>query len=503
MNKILVTLVIFILYSQCAWSTIHYKDASTDATAQKLFDKGMLNYYGYLYAQAEFDFRQALLYDPSCGICYWGLAITKKQEALELGLPFATIGFADIEKAIRLIPRSHAFQYDAAQAARSSFSLDPRLSSKKLQLDYINALRMLYQKYRNDSEWREESLALFVDAIAYYSNVDDGLGANHCSRSINEDYRKEAVNLIKPVLKDETYSDHPGLLHTYIHLTERDLNDPMGIVAADKLPSFAHDLIAHYAHMPNHIYWRRGMYAQAIQANRNAIAIDLNYFKQGGAGLNSYYYEYHYLHSYHFLAALGTLTNNPALALENARAVKNLMDVSRIAILKDYRDTFFSLEHLVLARFNRWHDVLELKTPQQTEELGLLFIDFSKALAYLHLGEKAKYKTLFTQLKNKHYTRKNISEIQTLVLNYLKASEMGMQHSSLKEIESLFVKKHSDQIESKLFILNPPIWYFPFHLLLSDIAVSRGDSVSARKYHDLYEQMYPGSTLGSLNNPMK
>lgn len=490
-------LLLCLISSHLAFAAIHYKNASTNKTAQELFDTGMLNYYGYLYVQAEYDFRQALLYDPQCAICYWGLAIAKKQQALELGQPFAKLGYDDIKRADQLIATRSGFQYDVIQAAKTSFSLDPGATSKQLQINYINSLRDLYNKYKNDREWNTESLALFVDAAAYYSNVDDGIVTTHCGSASNNAYRQEALGLMTPVLKDASYPDHPGILHTYIHMAERRLDDSLGLIAARKLPGFSHGIIAHYAHMPNHIYWRRGMYDKAIQANFNAIKIDENYFKHNGAGLNSYYYEYHYLHSHHFLTALGILTNNYDMAISYARAIKKLMDVSRMQALKDYRDTFFSLEHLVLARFKKWDSVLQLPIPEQTDELGLLFINFSKALAYLHKDQLTQFQELFDKLKNKKYSRKNMLDLQTLAVTYLQAEQMNLKHASLKEMENLFIANHVDKIESSLFPMNPPIWLFPYSLFLSDAAVERSDFKSAKKYHDLYLQLYPKSTLGS------
>lgn len=356
-----------ILFSLClmpniSFSNIGYTNISENQTAQSLFNQGMLNYYGYLYVQAEYDFRQALIYDPTCGMCFLGLALAKKQEALDL---------------------------------------------------------------------------------------------------------------LVPVLKDTSYPDHPGLLHTYIHLAETQTHDPLGLIAAKKLPGFSHGLIAHYTHMPTHIYWRRGMYQEAIQANLAAIAIDENYFKHSGAGLNSYYYEYHYLHSHHFLTALGILTHDYELAIHYARRIKSLMDVNRIKELVDYRDIFFSLEHLVLARFNKWQAILALETPPQANELARLLIDFSRALAYLNLGQMKQYQDLSTRIQTTKYLRNNTLELQVLVMSYLNASARKRQRAPLAELEQIFTKNHVKEIEEKFMTMNPPMWFFPHEFFLKQAAAAR------------------------------
>lgn len=498
--------LIFFLLTQngLAIAQINYKHVSINKTAQSLFNEGMVNYYGYLYVQAEYNFRQALIFDPHCGLCYWGLALAKKQEALELGQSFGAVGFDFIKKAEALMPpeQKHQFLYDVVEATKPSFSLDQHANNKQLQIKTINAYRDLYQKYKANPEWQAESLALLVDAMAYYpsinevDNVDDGGGAgNHCGGHASNGYQKEALTLLRDALQNKRWPDHPGLMHTYIHLAERDLSDPLGLVVAKKLPSFSGKTNAHYTHMSNHIYWRRGMYQDAIKANKEAIAIDEYYFKHGGIGLNTYYYDYHFLHSHHFLVALGILTNQYELAIHYARQIKDLMDVNRIKDLKDYRDTLLSLDYLVLARFNKWHEILQLRPSPYANELAILFVNFSKSLAFLHLDRHEAFKHLFEQIKKTTYTRPKKVELKTLVVSYLIASEMEKNHSSLSQLEQVFLDQHVAEIEEKLFSMNPPLWFFPYHLFLSDAAVKRSDLVAAKKYHLLYENRYPGSSL--------
>ena len=76
---IITALLFFINHS---FANIQFKNASKDKTAQNLFDNGMLAFYGYLYSQAEYNFRQALIYDPNCAVCYWGLALAKKKTSI-------------------------------------------------------------------------------------------------------------------------------------------------------------------------------------------------------------------------------------------------------------------------------------------------------------------------------------------------------------------------------------------------------------------------------------
>lgn len=456
-----------------SFAHIHYPDVSQNKTAQALFDKGMEYYYAYLYVQAEYNFRQALIYDAVCAMCHWGIALAKKQQALELSQPFARLGYEDIQRARHYLTSKHEFYQDILNAAVHTFSLDPKTSNQQLQSQYIHSLRLVYQKYQHQRAWRQESLALLVDAMLYdiYNGYEAAL--NHCGAASLSGYRQEALRLVRPILIDPSYPDHPGLLHFYIHLAERDTQDPLALTAAEKLPHFSQKLISHYTHMPTHIYWRRGMYQQAIAANLAAIAIDQHYFKQGGIGLNTYYYEYHYLHAYHFLTALGILTHDFALAVNYAHAAKQQMDESRIAMLKDYRDTLFSLEHVVLAYFYQWEAVLKLERPAEIDELGILMIDFTQALAYLNQGKKTSFQSLYQHIAEQTYHREMMNDLQTLILSYLQASVLSLQQASFKKIEAIFIKNKVSNIEEKLSVLNPPLWFFYHQQFLSNLVVKR------------------------------
>src|SRR5262249_5533813 len=45
--------------------------------AQRWFDQGLRLVYGFNHAEAARAFREAARRDPSCAMCYWGLALTE------------------------------------------------------------------------------------------------------------------------------------------------------------------------------------------------------------------------------------------------------------------------------------------------------------------------------------------------------------------------------------------------------------------------------------------
>src|SRR5262245_48411024 len=55
--------------------SFHRPISSKNAMTQKYFDQGMRLLYGFNHDEAERAFREAARLDPSCAICWWGVAI--------------------------------------------------------------------------------------------------------------------------------------------------------------------------------------------------------------------------------------------------------------------------------------------------------------------------------------------------------------------------------------------------------------------------------------------
>ena len=54
-----------------------YKITTNSAEAQRWFDQGLRLVYGFNHHEAQRAFREAARLDPSCAMCFWGIAITE------------------------------------------------------------------------------------------------------------------------------------------------------------------------------------------------------------------------------------------------------------------------------------------------------------------------------------------------------------------------------------------------------------------------------------------
>src|SRR5215208_6721031 len=53
----------------------HYQITTRAPLAQRYFDQGLRLYYGFNHAEAIRAFEHAARQDPTCAMCYWGIAL--------------------------------------------------------------------------------------------------------------------------------------------------------------------------------------------------------------------------------------------------------------------------------------------------------------------------------------------------------------------------------------------------------------------------------------------
>jgi tetratricopeptide (TPR) repeat protein len=123
----------------------------------------------------------------------------------------------------------------------------------------------------------------------------------------------EMVDTLERVL--ERNPGHPGAAHYYIHAMEASTHPdkalPAARVLARQIPG-----AGHIVHMPSHIYYRVGMYKEALQSNLDAIAADERYFRRSES--DPVYKGAYYPHNIHFVMVSALMGGDGKTALEAA-----------------------------------------------------------------------------------------------------------------------------------------------------------------------------------------
>lgn len=109
--------------------------------------------------------------------------------------------------------------------------------------------------------------------------------------------------------------DHPGAIHFYIHMVEASDRPERAEPYPERLGGLMPGA-GHLVHMPFHIYFRLGRYADAIEANREAVAADQAYLDL--AKPEGMYPQAYYPHNLHSLMVSAQMAGDGRSAVQAA-----------------------------------------------------------------------------------------------------------------------------------------------------------------------------------------
>ena len=207
------------------------------------------------------------------------------------------------------------------QALARRHSADPAAKRPDLDRAYADAMREVARQYPDDLE----AATFFADAMMNLRPWN--LWAPDGTAYPGTD---ELVQTLERVLAKNP--DHPGALHLYIHAVEASTQPGRAEAAADRLRRQMPGA-GHMVHMPSHIYWRVGRYADAVTVNTEAVQADLAYFKP--AQPSPIYRGLYYPHNIDFIWQSASMQGRSA---ETVRAANEFASNAPAAMIKEMPD---------------------------------------------------------------------------------------------------------------------------------------------------------------------
>ena len=196
---------------------------------------------------------------------------------------------------------------DYIDALAKRYSGDAKPDRKALDQAYANAMKTLAKKYPDDLD----------AATLYVESLMDLRPWNYWTRDgVPYADTPEIVSLLESVMKRNP--NHPGACHFYIHAVEATKSPERAEAAADRLFKLMPGA-GHMVHMPSHIYFRVGRYADASKANSQASAVDEEYIAQ--CRTQGIYPLAYYPHNLHFLYSAASFEGNSELTILAAEKV--------------------------------------------------------------------------------------------------------------------------------------------------------------------------------------
>ena len=305
-----------------------------NAEAQAWFDQGLSLMHDFWDYESAKAFEQAIRVDPQCAMCFWGLA---KTEGLRDGAQ-SVYGVKALAEAVRL--KEHASGSDklyieAAEAEKNAKEGD--------RTEEVAILRKLVKKQPKDVESR-----IFLA---------EALGDGYNDEGEPKAGTKEKIAILEGVLKDAPNDSAAN--HYWIHAMEPSDHPERAIGSAALLASLA-PASGHMVHMPGHIYYRVGDYADAGKWFAASTATDERYMLAQHVGPDD---DWNYVHNMMYgianLMEQGRLTEANALSDRLAGARGQLSATLYIWSARDQMARV-SQRLPVALRLGDWDGVLSL-----------------------------------------------------------------------------------------------------------------------------------------------
>jgi tetratricopeptide (TPR) repeat protein len=466
--------------------------------AQAYFDQGLRLTYGFNHSEAQAAFREAVRLDPSCAMCYWGVALTygsnynsptdadRERGALEAVTQAQTlVAAAGTDRERALIGALAARHSAAAGADRAA-----------LDRAYADAMREVARRFPDD-----------LDAGTFFADALMNLRpwSLWTAEGAAQPGTEEIVATLERVLAANPR--HPGANHLYIHAVEASPDPRRAEAAADRLLGLMPGA-GHMVHMPSHIYFRIGRYADAASANVAAVAADRAYFTKSTP--SPIYRMMYYPHNLDFVWHAAGMEGRGAECVRAARDFSAGVPTDVVLEMPDM-ETAMAAPLLAQALFARWDAVLAEPAPPAR----MLYVTgawrYSRGLA---LNAQGRREEAGRELAALRAVQASVPADRTLA-NFFKMSEMLELASQVLAGEiaarggdaDTAVKHLAEavRIQDGHWFTEPPPWYFPVRQSLGAALLQAGRAAEAEAVYreDLRRNPENGWSLFGLAQSLR
>jgi hypothetical protein len=286
--------------------TVHFA-TSCNELAQKEINRAVALLHSFQFSRAIEGFNAVLGEDTTCGIAYWGIALS------DWSNPFAS-GMKDKSQ---------------LQAGQESAERGKTVGAKtERERAYIAAVGKLYVDYGNTPQLTR--LIAYRDAMGdvaakypedHEAQIFYALAIAASEDPADKTYagRLKAGAILEKLFEEEP--THPGLAHYIIHTYDVPALAERALVAARRYSEIAPDA-PHALHMPSHTFTRTGYWQESIDSNIAAAAAARREGQTAEELHASDYEIYAYLQTGQDEAALRIVNSLPEIAARfNSKAV--------------------------------------------------------------------------------------------------------------------------------------------------------------------------------------
>jgi tetratricopeptide (TPR) repeat protein len=348
-----------------------------NAEAQAWFDQGLSLLHDFWDYESAKAFEQSIRVDPNCAMCWWGLAQAVGMRGDEASAPYEKKALAKAEELKGHAGAAGKLYIEAAQVRSEEKGGD---RSKKIAI-----LRTLVKKNPKDIEAR----------IFLAGAVGDGFD----DKGEPKAGTKEKIVILESVTRDAP--NDSAAHHYWIHAQEPGNHPENALKSAALLASLAPNS-GHMVHMPGHIFYRTGNYAEAEKWFAASTETDERYLREQHVNPDD---DWNYVHN--MMYAIANLMEQGKLS--EANALSDHLSAARGKLsatlyIWSARDQMARISQRlpVALRVGDWDAVVtmlgqaNLGEGEKTENLRFLaaeLSDYARGMKALDAGDVAAAKT--------------------------------------------------------------------------------------------------------------
>ena len=431
----------------------YHRAISTDVElAQAYFDQGLRLQYAFNHGEAIRSYREAVRLDPSCAMCWWGIALALGPN---INAPMDSAAGAEAWVAVTtardLVTDGPAAEQALIEALAHRFAADPVAERPPLDSAYASAMGVVSASFPDDPD----ALTLYGASLMnlspwFYWTGDYG----------NREPRPDTPTMLSSFERAlELNPDHPGACHYYIHSVEAAYPEK-AVECADHLARLMPGA-GHLVHMPGHIYIRVGRYADAVTQNEHAVHADETYIQDQRPG--GLYPMAYYPHNYHFMWFAATLAGMSDKALYAARQVAPKVPLE-VAKQIYWIQNVLVLPQLTMVTFGDWEGVLAEPMPPEELHNATAMAHYSRGIAFAATRRSAEARAELEAVRQigteiGATDESEGPEIVVAIAGHALAGEIALRTGDPDTAVGHL--RVAARLEDGMLYDEPPVWYNP------------------------------------------
>jgi tetratricopeptide (TPR) repeat protein len=430
-----------------------------NARTQMYFDQGINLLFGFNHAEAIRSFREAARLDGDCAICWWGVAVALGPN-INLPMPADAVAPAwqALGRARALEQRASPEEREWIEALAARYSPDPKADRKGLDEAYAQAMGRLWRAHPEDLDAGVFYAEAMMDTQPWdYWQLDGVTPKGHAV---------EIVSTLEDIIRRAP--DHPGALHLYIHAVEATTTPERAEAAADRLEGLMPGA-GHIVHMPSHIYYRVGRYADAVRVNERAAKVDEDYIAD--CKTQGFYPAGYYGHNIHFLWTSSEMQGRYHAALDASRRLVKAVDAYALAKFLPNAELYGFTPVATLLRFGQWDAIIAEPPPPEGLVLDKAVWLYALGFAHANKGDLAAARAdreRLGALVSADYSRYDAAQIPARQMFDMSLALLDGEIARTSGDLDLAVKdfRNAAAIEARLGYTEPPYWHQPVSHIL-------------------------------------